>query len=91
MSGHFNNSNDALHSFKTEAPDVVIVGAHLEGTSSIEFLHKVKQMNNSPVVITVSASSHPQYFLRSMKEGADYSIHLPDGIDELIELLERMK
>jgi two-component system, NarL family, response regulator DevR len=89
--GQLRNGEVALRCIVAETPSVVIVDAHLEGGTGMEVLRKIRLLKTPPLVVTVSTSSHPQYYRQSMREGADYCFQLPEEIDKLIEVLKGLK
>ncbi len=85
------NGEDALRRITAEPPEVVIVDVHLAGGAGMEVIRRVKRLKTPPLVVAVSTSSQPQDHRQSMKEGADFCIQLPEEIDNLAELLERVE
>ncbi len=84
------DSLEAMRSFQTLEPDVVILDIEMPGGSGIEVLQKLKAGKESPLVIVLTNESYPQYRRKCMDAGADFFFDKSTEFDKVFETLEKL-
>ncbi|MCP5108230.1 MAG: sigma-54-dependent Fis family transcriptional regulator, partial [bacterium] len=79
----FENAEEALHHFKTNPVDLVLLDYKLPGMSGEELFEKLKELNPYTPVIFMTAYSSVEKAVRLLKMGAYTYLNKPIEMDEL--------
>jgi len=74
---------DALRLVREEQPDLVLLDIQLPGISGIDVLEKIKDHDDSIIVIMVTANSGLEHAVNAMRLGAYDYVSKPFNLDEL--------
>ena len=88
--GQAGNAIEAIEAIERLRPDVVILDVHMPGGSGLQVLHQIKQTPAEPVVIMLTAFSHPQHERRCLEAGADYFLDKAAGFPRIPGLLQQV-
>jgi DNA-binding NtrC family response regulator len=87
----FANANAAMAQIKDLEPDMIISDLSMPGMDGIEFLKKVKQLNQEIEVIIMTAFSTVNNAVEAMKLGAYDYITKPFDTDDVLLTVNRIK
>jgi len=87
------DKNDAMHIFKVEDPDIVILDLNMSESTmeGIEVLSNIIEINPEAVVIIISAVQHEEVKEKCMALGAKDYIKKPIDADILMNTLKEYK
>lgn len=93
-SGHkvleFANAKSALMQLKSEEPDIIITDLKMPEMNGIEFLKRIKEINNKIFVILMTAHSDVETAVEAMKLGAYDYVEKPFDNEKMIILTNRI-
>jgi DNA-binding NtrC family response regulator len=81
----------AVELFKAGKPDVVLVDIKMPGMDGFEVLEKIKQMSPGSDVIMMSAYLNEGYLEKALKLGALTCMCKPLKIDNIIDVVDKLK
>ncbi len=96
MQNYFNNVHIASNAevgfdiYSSKSIDLLIVDIELPGINGIEFIKKIRQMNNSIPIVVISAYTNTDYLLESVELKIDKYIVKPFTSKKISTLLEKL-
>jgi DNA-binding NarL/FixJ family response regulator len=87
--GEAGNSFEALNIIEEKHPDVVVLDIKIPGESGVEVLRKIKNRNQSVIVIMLTNYPIAQYRTRCFKYGTDYFFNKSEDYFKVAEVLEK--
>lgn len=88
--GEAGDSDQAIESVRTLAPDVVILDIRMPNGSGIDVLEQVKKNLAPPVVIMFTNYPFPQYRKKCREAGAEFFFDKSSESHKVIETLESL-
>jgi len=86
--GEASNSFEAINIIEEKEPDVVVLDIKMPGENGVEVLRKIKNKNQSVIVIILTNYPFAQYRTRCFKYGADYFFNKSEDYFKVAEVLE---
>lgn len=87
--------DEAMHSFREKAPDLVVLDYRMPGLDGVSVLREMHVHNPAPIYIMLTGYDSVPLAVEAMKEGADSVLTKPCDVDSLIDeadkLLEKKK
>jgi len=84
-----NSGGEALRFLSEEKPDLVVTDIRMPGTSGLEVMAKVREVDPEMPVILMTAQASLQSAVRAVNEGAYYYLQKPFANDELLAICRR--
>ena len=81
---------EAMSSFKSLNPEVVILDIRMPGGSGIDVLQRIKKGGPSPLVIVLTNYPYPQYRRKCIDAGADFFFDKSTEFDRVGEVLKQL-
>ncbi|MGE5431955.1 MAG: response regulator transcription factor [Syntrophomonadaceae bacterium] len=88
--GEAANVQDSIEKINQLRPDAVILDICMPGGSGIDVLKKVRQLNNSAVIIVLTNYPFPQYRKICMEAGADYFFDKSNEFHKVLEIFKNL-
>jgi DNA-binding NarL/FixJ family response regulator len=85
--GEAENSCAALKLIKDLQPEVVILDIFLKEGSGFDVLQKIKNRENSPIVIVLTNYAASPFRKKARQEGADFFFDKSTEFEKLVDLL----
>jgi len=87
--GEAQNADETVELVHKLKPDVVILDIRMPG-NGISVLPKIKDIKHAPIVIMFTNYPYEQYRKKCMEAGAEYFFDKSVGIEEIIEVLNKL-
>jgi two-component system, NarL family, invasion response regulator UvrY len=84
------SSQEALDIFRRERPDLVVLDLNLTGSSGLELLRRLIQLDKAVKVLVLSMHSEPVYAARALQAGARGYISKSAGAEEFIDAVRQV-
>jgi len=84
------SSDEALDACRRERPDLVILDLKLPGSSGLELLRRLVQLDKSVRILVLSMHSEPVYAARALQAGARGYISKSAAAEELVEAVRQV-
>lgn len=81
---------EALEKVKTDMPDIILMDMKMPGMNGLEALHEIKKINDSILVIMMTAYGELEIVAEAMKLGVKEYVTKPFDINELRELVKKV-
>lgn len=78
---------EALAVFHKEAPSVVVLDVHLNGSSGLELLQRLKNEDKNAKIVMFTMHAEPTYAARAIRSGAMGYVSKSAGAEELIDAI----
>jgi two-component system, NarL family, invasion response regulator UvrY len=85
-----NSSQEAVDIYRHEGPDLVILDLNLTGSSGLELIRRLVQLDKSSKILVLSMHSEPVYAARALQVGARGYVSKSTGADEFVEAVRRV-
>jgi two-component system, NarL family, invasion response regulator UvrY len=85
-----NSSQEAVDIYRHEGPDLVILDLNLTGSSGLELIRRLVQLDKSSEILVLSMHSEPVYAARALQVGARGYVSKSTGADEFVEAVRRV-
>src|SRR5512143_39522 len=80
----------ALAKHETFSPHVVVTDIHMPGMSGIELLHKLKESEDPPATVVMTAQGAIATAVEAMRSGAADYLVKPIDFDELLVVIDKV-
>ena len=84
------NASDAISSFQSLHPELVILDIQMPGGNGIEVLRRIKLEDPNTKVVILTNHSDPQYRKRCFELKADYFLSKASDSNRLIEISQNL-
>jgi two-component system, NarL family, invasion response regulator UvrY len=84
------SSQEALDLCRRERPDLTILDLNLTGSSGLELLRRLVQLDKTAKILILSMHSEPIYAARALQAGARGYISKSAGADELVDAVRQV-
>lgn len=88
--GWAGDAEAATNKILESRPDVVILDIHLDHSTGLTVLDRVKKSSPSPIILVLTNYPFPQYRHRYLDHGADYFFDKSTEFDLAIDTLKRL-
>jgi DNA-binding NarL/FixJ family response regulator len=82
------SASEALALFRKEAPTVVVLDVHLNGSSGLELLPRLKAEDRNAKIVMFTMHAEPSYAARAIRAGAMGYVSKSAGADELVAAIK---
>lgn len=83
-------SQEALHVCRRDRPDLVVLDLNLPGSSGLELLRRIVQLDKSLKVLVLSMHSEPVFAARSLQAGARGYVSKSAAAEEFVEAVRQI-
>jgi two-component system, NarL family, invasion response regulator UvrY len=84
------SSQEALDICRRERPDLVVLDLNLTGSSGLELLRRLVQLDKTAKVLVLSMHSEPVYAARALQAGARGYISKSAGAEEFVDAVRQV-
>ncbi len=84
------SGHEALEKVKIAMPDLILMDMKMPGMNGLETLHEIKKINDSAVVIMMTAYGELEIVAEAMKVGIKEYVTKPFDINELRETVKKL-
>jgi two-component system, NarL family, invasion response regulator UvrY len=84
------SSQEALDICRRERPDLVVLDLNLTGSSGLELLRRLAQLDKTAKVLVLSMHSEPVYAARALQAGARGYISKSAGAEEFVDAVRQV-
>lgn len=84
------SSEQALDLCRRERPDLIVLDLNLTGSSGLELLRRLVQLDKSAKILILSMHSEPVYAARALQAGARGYISKSAGADEFVDAVRQV-
>jgi two-component system, NarL family, invasion response regulator UvrY len=84
------SSQEALDICRRERPDLVVLDLNLSGSSGLELLRRLVQLDKAAKVLVLSMHSEPVYAARALQSGARGYISKSAGAEEFVDAVRQV-
>jgi len=84
------SSDDAIEVYRRERPSMVILDLNLTGSSGLELLRRLIQMDKAVKILVLSMHSESVYAARALQAGARGYMSKSAGADEFVDAVRRV-
>jgi two-component system, NarL family, invasion response regulator UvrY len=84
------SSQEALDICRRERPDLVVLDLNLSGSSGLELLRRLVQLDKATKVLVLSMHSEPVYAARALQAGARGYISKSAGAEEFVDAVRQV-
>jgi two-component system response regulator (stage 0 sporulation protein F) len=81
---------EALEKVKSEMPDIILMDMKMPGMNGLETLHEIKKVNDSILVVMMTAYGELEIISEAMKLGINEYITKPFDINELRSVVKKV-
>jgi two-component system, NarL family, invasion response regulator UvrY len=85
------SSQEALDLYRRERPDLIVLDLNLTGSSGLELLRRVVQLDKTAKILILSMHSEPVYAARALQAGARGYISKSAGAEELLDAVRQVR
>jgi two-component system, NarL family, invasion response regulator UvrY len=85
-----NSSQEALEIYRRERPDLVVVDLNLIGSSGLELIRRLVQLDKSSNILVLSMHSEPVYAARALQVGARGYVSKSASADEFVDAVRQV-
>jgi two-component system, NarL family, invasion response regulator UvrY len=80
----------ALDIWRREKPDLIVLETNLSGSSGLELIRQLVQLNKSTRILILSMRSEPVYAARALEAGALGYVSKSAAVEELVEAVQQV-
>jgi two-component system, NarL family, invasion response regulator UvrY len=84
------SSQEALDLCRRERPDLIVLDLNLTGSSGLELLRRLVQLDKTVKILILSMHSEPVYAARALQAGARGYISKSAGADEFVDAVRQV-
>lgn len=84
------SSQEALDICRRERPDLVVLDLNLTGSSGLELLRRLVQLDRAAKVLVLSMHSEPVYAARALQAGARGYVSKSAGAEEFVDAVRQV-
>ncbi len=84
------SSQEALDVCRREKPDLIVLDLNLTGSSGLELLRRLVQLDKTVKILVLSMHSEPVYAARALQAGARGYVSKSAGADEFVEAVRQV-
>jgi DNA-binding NarL/FixJ family response regulator len=84
------SSEEALDLCRRERPDLIVLDLNLTGSSGLELLRRLVQLDKTAKILILSMHSEPVYAARALQAGARGYISKSAGADEFVDAVRQV-
>ncbi|MFA7237203.1 MAG: response regulator [Phycisphaeraceae bacterium] len=84
------DGNTAVHLCEQDSPDLVVLDMMLPKRSGFLVLERIKQMQNPPNVIMITANEGKRHQAYAVSLGVDAYLHKPVRLERLVQIAEEL-
>jgi two-component system invasion response regulator UvrY len=84
------SSQDALEAWRSKRPDLVVLDLNLTGSSGLELLRRLVQLDKSVKILVLSMHSEPVYAARALQAGARGYVSKSAGAEEFVNAVRQV-
>jgi DNA-binding NarL/FixJ family response regulator len=84
------SSEEALDACRRERPDLIILDLNLPGSSGLELLRRIVQLDRSARILVLSMHGEPVYAARALQAGARGYISKSAAAEEFVEAVRQV-
>lgn len=88
--GWAENAREAIRTFASRLPNLVILDIQMPGDSGLEVLRSIKHLWPETTVVVLTNHDEPQYRRRCQELRADYFLSKWAGASQLLEICTRL-
>jgi two-component system, NarL family, invasion response regulator UvrY len=85
-----NSSQEALDIYRRERPDLVVLDLNLIGSSGLELIRRLVQVDKSSKILVLSMHSEPVYAARALQVGARGYVSKSASADEIVDAVRQV-
>jgi two-component system, NarL family, invasion response regulator UvrY len=85
-----NSSQEALDIYRRERPDLVVLDLNLIGSSGLELIRRLVQVDKSSKILVLSMHSEPVYAARALQVGARGYVSKSASADEFVDAVRQV-
>jgi two-component system, NarL family, invasion response regulator UvrY len=85
-----NSSQEALDIYRRERPDLVVLDLNLIGSSGLELIRRLVQLDKSSKILVLSMHSEPVYAARALQVGARGYVSKSASADEFVDAVRQV-
>jgi two-component system, NarL family, invasion response regulator UvrY len=85
-----NSSQEALEIYRRDRPDLVVLDLNLIGSSGLELIRRLVQMDKSSKILVLSMHSEPVYAARALRVGARGYVSKSASADEFVDAVRQV-
>jgi len=84
------DGNTAVHLCENDSPDLVVLDMMLPKRSGFLVLERIKDMDNPPRVVMITANEGKRHQAYAESLGVDAYLHKPVRLERLVQLVEEL-
>jgi DNA-binding NarL/FixJ family response regulator len=84
------SSQDALDIYRRDRPDLVVLDLNLIGSSGLELIRRLVQLDKSSKILVLSMHSEPVYAARALQVGARGYVSKSASADEFVDAVRQV-
>jgi two-component system, NarL family, invasion response regulator UvrY len=85
-----NSSGEALDIYRRDRPDLVVLDLNLIGSSGLELIRRLVQLDKSSKILVLSMHSEPVYAARALRVGARGYVSKSASADEFVDAVRQV-
>jgi two-component system invasion response regulator UvrY len=84
------SSQEALDIYRRERPDLIVLDLNLTGSSGLELIRRLVQLDKSTKILVLSMHSEPVYAARALQVGARGYVSKSASADEFVDAVRQV-